>query len=587
MLADRTLAYGVRMGGPFDDLRFAVVDVETTGIRANEDRIIEVAVVSVDGSGLEHGRWSTLVRPDDRPLTGRLKAVTDAPTFDLIAGDLIKRLADGLIVGHNVRFDLRLMDAEFRRMGIELPAAPFFDTYQVATQLNIDTPNRSLAVVCNALGVEFGQWHTAEGDAEATAKVAVALLRRAAEWGRTDIEALCGSWFGDSSSWPDVAPTGVSLRRDPGLFPPGGAQPGNAAVFKPSWRRYGTGESSGSGSDNALSYTIDLSDMFRSATIEAVQEMIDEREPGVDWPDRWEPEWVELAEYVQAGGDDSDEAAFVLGSLLIASAPEEEPDDRDRFRSDFYSGDFQGLDGIARLEAVVAGLDSGERRDDEMVVEALTVLADLYRRHGGRHDDVVSVYERALTIVRRLASEPAGHDDYDSTPILATDVAQAWWQHIHRRRDVKALVALSNELSDDSLPLENYARPLWMGTESVIGFARDDEPNVALDLYRSMLDQWMTTPDEWFRLPRACAVLAQQLAQADRGAEAITLCEQAWQFGFADQNLANRHSLILERLKLNAEAVEVAERGLTCPDSEYREPLEKRVARCRKRLGVG
>ena len=258
------------MGGPFDDLRLAVVDVETTGIRANEDRIIEVAVVTVDGSGVEHGRWSTLIRPDDRPLTGRLQSVTNAPTFGQIAGDLIERLSSGLIVGHNVRFDLRLIDAELRRMGIELPAVSFLDTYKVATQLNVDTPNRSLAVVCDALGVEFHQWHTAEGDAEATAKVTVALLERAGVWGRTDIQALCGSWYGETSLWPDITPTGVGLRRDPGVFPPGGAQPGSAAVWKPSWRRYGTGESSGSGSENALSFTLDLSDVIRSSTINRV-----------------------------------------------------------------------------------------------------------------------------------------------------------------------------------------------------------------------------------------------------------------------------------------------------------------------------
>jgi hypothetical protein len=110
---------------------------------------------------------------------------------------------------------------------------------------------------------------------------------------------------------------------------------------------------------------------------------------------------------------------------------------------------------------------------------------------------------------------------------------------------------------------------------------------VALDLYRAMIDQWVTIPDEWGRVPKACAVLAQELAQADRVDEAIELCEQAWQSEFADQNVANRHSRILERQKLNAEAVLVAERGLRRPDSDYREPLEKRVARCRKRLGAG
>lgn len=578
------------MTDAFGDVRFAVVDVETTGIRPGVDRIIEVAVIDTDGSGVEHGRWSTLVRPDDRPLEGRLRAVADAPTFEQIAGELIGCLGSGLIVGHNVRFDLRMIDAELRRIGVELPEVAFFDTYKVATQLNIDTPNRSLAVVCDALGVEFSQWHTAEGDADATARVAVALLDRAAGWGRTDISGLCGTWLGESSSWPVVAATGVGLRRDPVLFPPGGAQPGSAAVFKPSWRRYGTGESSGS-PDNALSVTFDVSDMIRSATIKAVQQAVDERAPTEAWPDWWEPDWVELAEYVQAGGDDADEAAYILGTVLVANAPQEEPDERDVSRSDFYRGDFQGLDGIARLEAIVATLDTGARSDDEIVTEALTLLADLYRRHGGRHDDVVGALRRALTIVRRLvasADRDDGDDDdgwsFDSTSMLATEVARSWWDCEHRRRDVAALLQLDAELSDAPLPLTNDGRPLWLGTESVCNFARADETNVALDLYRSLLARWVATADDFGRVPLACAVLAQELAQAGRVGEAIELCEQAWDMGFADQNVANRHSLILEREKLNPEAVAVAERGLTLAASPFKEPLEKRVVRCGKRV---
>ena len=131
------------------------------------------------------------------------------------------------------------------------------------------------------------------------------------------------------------------------------------------------------------------------------------------------------------------------------------------------------------------------------------------------------------------------------------------------------LVALSAEFSDGSLPLDELDRPLCMGTGSVIGYAREGELNVATDLYGVMLDTWVRATDKDGRLPQAYAMLAQRLAEADRLDEAIARCEQAWEMGFADQNVANRHSLILERQKRNAEAIEVAERGLALPDLDF------------------
>lgn len=116
-------ATGARLpvvAGGWADQLFTVVDCETTGLCPDHDRIVEVAVLVVDCRGVVQSSWSTLVRPTDRPLVGRLTAVVDAPTFGDVAGDLCTWLSSGVIVGHNVGFDLRII-AELGRVGAALP----------------------------------------------------------------------------------------------------------------------------------------------------------------------------------------------------------------------------------------------------------------------------------------------------------------------------------------------------------------------------------------------------------------------------------------------------------------------------------
>jgi len=568
------------MSESFDEVVLCVVDVETTGLRPTQDRVIEVAVVTATGAGVELDRWSTLVRPDDRPLAGRLEAVTAAPTFSEIAGDMCHRLSGGLVTGHNVRFDLRMLDAELGRLGHRLPKLDFFDTHAAATVLNVDTPNRSLAVLCDELGVPFTQWHTAEGDVDATLGMALKLLARAKAWGRTDVSSLCHLWMGDDIEWPDLERTGVAVRRDVATFPPGGRQPGNRSLSKPSWRRAGTGETA-SGESRGFSYTIDMSDMIRPAMIKAVYELVDERRPDEDWPDSWDPLWIELADYVTNGGEDSDEAAFLLGTALVNHASlEEEQTPAGQARVDFYRGDFHALEGISRLEAITTTLD-GE--DDGIAVEAYTLLADLYRRHGGRDQDVVAAFGQGLDAAVRMAAHREAAVVFDSSELLTTELVIAWWEYTSRRRDVQALVGLHDRLLAAQIATSSYADPGRLAADAVRRFAADGEVNVAEEFYGASFDSWIARN----RLEDAAASgerLADVLAKAGRVGDAVKACELLWDSGAADQAVANRHSLILEREKRFGDALAVAERGLTLADSSYADALTKRVARCCKRL---
>ena len=77
--------------------RFAVVDVETTGLfpRAN-DRVVEIAIVQLDGGDISD-EFVTLINPQRDVGPTRIhgiaaRDVLNAPTFGEVAGDVVRRL---------------------------------------------------------------------------------------------------------------------------------------------------------------------------------------------------------------------------------------------------------------------------------------------------------------------------------------------------------------------------------------------------------------------------------------------------------------------------------------------------------------
>lgn len=157
---------------------YAVVDVETTGLRASmHDRIVEIAIVRLNRELAEIDAWTTLVNPQRdvgaRSIHGiSALAIVDAPTFTDIAGDVLMRLADMVLVGHNVSFDTRFLLAEFDRCGWDLPEWDGLCTLELAAIVGT-SGSRRLEACCRAAGIHNENAHTAAGDARATA----ALLR--------------------------------------------------------------------------------------------------------------------------------------------------------------------------------------------------------------------------------------------------------------------------------------------------------------------------------------------------------------------------------------------------------------------------
>jgi len=186
---DPTLA---PLGVSLSEVRFAVVDVETTGGRAwNGHRIVEIAIVD---------EYQTLVNPAQgipsmitslTGITGEMTAV--APYFEHIAEEVAGRLEGRAFVAHNATFDWSFVSAELVRANVDVPAVPKLCTVRMVRRLVPALRHRNLDVVTRHFGVEIQGRHRAHGDAFATARVLLRLLDEAAGRGIEDLATL--QWY--------------------------------------------------------------------------------------------------------------------------------------------------------------------------------------------------------------------------------------------------------------------------------------------------------------------------------------------------------------------------------------------------------
>lgn len=185
------------VSAPLTELRYVVVDVETTGASPGRgDRITEFAAVEVrDGAITDE--FSSLVNPGIpipawiSRLTGITDAmVADAPRFEDIAGLVRERLEGGVFVAHNAPFDWRFVSAEMRRAASVLPTGPRLCTLRLARRALPGLARKGLDSVTEYYGIEIEGRHRAGGDAMATAGVLLRLLEEAERRGMTEWTAL-------------------------------------------------------------------------------------------------------------------------------------------------------------------------------------------------------------------------------------------------------------------------------------------------------------------------------------------------------------------------------------------------------------
>lgn len=162
---------------------YAILDIETTGGKFNEEGITEIAIHKFDGHTVVD-QFITLVNPERDiqefvvKLTGiNNKMLRNAPKFYEVAKRIVEITKDCTIVAHNSAFDYRVLKTEFRRLEYEYNRNTLC-TVELSKKLIPDQPSYSLGKLCKNLGIPLTDRHRANGDALATVQLFKLLLEK-------------------------------------------------------------------------------------------------------------------------------------------------------------------------------------------------------------------------------------------------------------------------------------------------------------------------------------------------------------------------------------------------------------------------
>ncbi|MGK2869088.1 MAG: DEDD exonuclease domain-containing protein [Mycobacterium sp.] len=181
------------------DTTFVVVDLETTGGRANastlggsdHDAITEIGAVKIRG-GAVLGELATLVDPGRSippqivQLTGITSAmVHDAPRIESVLPAFLEFSRGAVLVAHNAGFDIGFLRAAAQRCGINWPRPPVLCTVRLARRVltRDEAPSVKLSALARLFGASTTPTHRALDDARATVDVLHALIERVGNQG--------------------------------------------------------------------------------------------------------------------------------------------------------------------------------------------------------------------------------------------------------------------------------------------------------------------------------------------------------------------------------------------------------------------
>ena len=176
----------------------AVFDLETTGTDPATDRIVEISIIRIQPDGTSETKTRKLNPTIPIPAEAtKIHKISDAdvanePTFKQVAKGINDYLSRCDLCGYNlVRFDLRLLRAEFQRVGIDfvLEGRAIIDPMMIFHKYE---PRNLEAAVKFYLNREYVNAHSAEADVRVTAEILDAMLSRYADLPRTpqDMQVL-------------------------------------------------------------------------------------------------------------------------------------------------------------------------------------------------------------------------------------------------------------------------------------------------------------------------------------------------------------------------------------------------------------
>jgi DNA polymerase III epsilon subunit family exonuclease len=164
---------------------FIAFDLETTGLVAAIDRVVEVGAVRFTRSGRELDRFQELVHPG-RPMPLTAQSIHGISDEDLAGARPAREVLPGFLrflgdprttslVAHNAAFDAGFLGSELRRCGFPLPSFRVLDTLALARRRRPDLSSHRLDRLATTFRLNQGTTHRALADSLCVMRLWLAL----------------------------------------------------------------------------------------------------------------------------------------------------------------------------------------------------------------------------------------------------------------------------------------------------------------------------------------------------------------------------------------------------------------------------
>jgi DNA polymerase-3 subunit epsilon len=184
----RHFEQGINKSTPLREIKFVVLDTETTGLDIKKDRILSIAAIQVKGFQFSlSNRFEAFVQSENyQPgesvtVHGILsKHVTGVLTEKEVLARLLNFLGDRIIVGHHIAFDMGILNKALQKHFHVKLQNKSIDTGKLAQR--VENPmhtgghSDSLDKLCAQYDIPPGQRHTAAGDTFMTTLLFLKLL---------------------------------------------------------------------------------------------------------------------------------------------------------------------------------------------------------------------------------------------------------------------------------------------------------------------------------------------------------------------------------------------------------------------------
>ena len=166
-----TSTYDVNTEEKLENLTYCVLDIETTGLSPQTEKITEFGIMKIK-NGEVIDTFECFVNPE-KPIPPKVAEIThitddmvkDAETIELVMPKVIEFCKDSVIVAHNANFDVGFIRHNAKLLGLEFNY-PYIDSLALAKMIFPDLKKFKLGVIADHLKIKVEVAHRALADVE-------------------------------------------------------------------------------------------------------------------------------------------------------------------------------------------------------------------------------------------------------------------------------------------------------------------------------------------------------------------------------------------------------------------------------------